>query len=332
VNWRLLSALLLAATIGGGCDSCSKPSGRPPALDPSASLVHVDPPSDASFERAWTLRMSGLSKQPSRAAQEAVRYRVTPDCKLSYQLRARRSSQVAAGRPPTEDVLDAALSFDVSNRRHRVHLRKLEATFISDGVPRKQSSEAGMPTVEIGTDGQRWSEVGGPSTLWAAHSAVPALITLFPPIPDKPASGSTTTWEMETYPVRVTTALPRARAKAGDKRVPDPLPNVDGATVVVSRYLLLGGGDAGAPEEAVVLEVRWSVVDDRSEPTVSQQRESWRGRYLVSASGRLVHALLMANISSWWSLRPGESNVKHGSAEREIRLVGACDGVVLPAL
>jgi hypothetical protein len=336
---RAFAALIAALAVISGCDSCAPPPTRPPPLDPRANATVVDPPSDAVFDKAWQKRMAALSMKGRVAVERPVRYVVPPGCSLQYQLRAKRSSEVATDRPATSDGMDAEVLFEVQGRSYRVHLGKRVATFTSDGVARKQQSDAGMPTAEIETDGQRWSEVGGPSTLWAAHSSVPALTTMFAPIPGKPASGSSIKWDIETYPVRVTTALPRARHKAGGKGVPDPLPAVDGANVTVLRYLSLtavassaSDGGAGASGDAVLLEARWTVVDERSEPTLSQQRESWRGRYLVSTTGRLIHALLMANVSSWWSLQPGESSVKRGAAERELRLVRACDGIVLPAL
>jgi hypothetical protein len=96
--------------------------------------------------------------------------------------------------------------------------------------------------------------------------------------------------------------------------------------------LRLDGWQQVGAERAAILSGSWQDDDLRFDPIESRRVARWRGRFAVSERGRLLHAALVANSWQRFSQRGAGETDKHGTAELELRLVDACDGVTLPRM
>jgi hypothetical protein len=291
-----------------------------PAPRAAASVAE---PSDAWLAASW--RAATEEHGASDATPGALRWQL-PSCALRLQLRSLTTSDVAPGRAPVGTEL--LLELDATPREGVLELRVASGSSASihgDNHSQRPIDPKSWLPAHVETDGALWQEAPGPSTLWAAHGAIPPLALAFPRLPATTATGALARWVIRSYPERVTSAAERARAA-------DPSAQTAPPGHAQSVDLRLDGWQQVGAERAAILSGSWRDDDLRFDPIESHRVARWRGRFAVSERGRLLHAALVANSWQRFSQRGAGETDKHGTAELELRLVDACDGVTLPRM
>jgi hypothetical protein len=334
----LLPVLVLAVTLGAcrsGCDP-DPLGGVPPGT--SSPLAAVSRPPERDVEALWKRASDGLQIETLAKPTHPPRYQVRA-CPLRYQVRTKQMIDVAPGRPQTGMRADLMLNADRDAERegrfvlrlHQTHLSRLAEGRRED---LKRQLSATFAPVWLNTDGRTWSEEDGPTSLWSAFGTFPGMLPFFPALPEGVAPGSETAWQIVTNAQRSTVRVERRRGNIKRKILHGPAikSQTDTARVRVSHSLRLRPGKVAPWQTATVLVVDWTVERHTNPPRPRDQLERWLGHYVLLDSGRLLHAAIVGNKLHRWSVRPGEENEKRGGARFEMRLIEACDGVVLPPL
>ncbi len=320
----LRSAVLAFVLVAGGCDACDDRPPIPVASRNDENLLERAPePKRGELETLWKAATDGVDVRPGE--KFALRYRI-PTCSARYELRSLVLSEVADGRDPAgvEAVAELVANPDTANLTWQVV--GLRTFLIHDGEreerPNKRSE---WPTALVSTDGTRWNENAGPSTLWAAYTVIPPLSTLFPWLPPEGAAG-VYPWKVSLFHKRTIEKLQK-RVMA-DAAVPNVSPRTYEAKAHVSQWQRLHGSGRETPVAVVTAE--WTEQRHELDPMESARAERWVGRYTVADNGMLVHAVAISGRFQWWEVAPGERNEKLGSAEIELRLVQHCKSATLP--
>lgn len=308
----------------GACDACEATS---PPTPMRPSLPEVAEPGDAELLDAWSRASSALGVAPGTAVMSTIRYQL-PSCRLGYELRVRQQHEVAPGRPATGTEVIATLALEPQGDHARFVLEASRTDVLAEGE-RKPGTPQKPATVppKLHVLDRGWQEIDGPTLLWMTHGELPPLATFFPELPSTTAADRDYVWRRATMRPEIVAKL---RARPRDAGHPTPPELVDEITLAVHGSVSLSKPGVESVS-ALVLEARWSILEDGFAPLHGQRVERWRGRFVVSEHGRLVHAALVANRHHWWSNQPGESASKRSRAEHELLLVQACDGPTLVA-
>lgn len=315
MRWFLTAVIAL-----GACDRCTRedPAFQERVVD-AGLAARIDPPEaerlDALARPVLAERMGELEGAPGALAWSE------PSCSLQYALRSAYLAEVAEGREPAGKEVLATIAVNPGEGGVTLQLTAAKSTLLAEGgrTPRAHEALRWAPTL-VTTDGERWREIEGPTTLWVSHSLVPALAGLFPPLP--PSVGAAVDWELSFYPQATAAKLEARRARG--ETLPALEPTRRTRRLVLERWVTVDGGPAA------VLEATWHVSSDVGGPALLRRGERWRGRWLVLATGRLLHAGLVANTWNESEVALGDPRDKVGTATIELRLVEACDGPTLP--
>lgn len=321
----LIAGLALAAA---GCDGCD---GGPPDLPASAAgdagifdLVPT-PKKEETFE-LWKRAADGLTVSDGEAFPLAY---TVPTCSTRYELRSQYLAEVAEGREPAGVEIVADLVANPDTDRLTWQMVSMRNFLVHDGERDERPHDiTTWPPALVRTDGELWHEEKGPSTLWAAFSAIPPLVGLFPKLPKGAKLGDTFKWKVDSYSKRTTAKVEKRRQENPDQALPNFTPDSYEAEVTVAAWQRLGRGETTT--DAAVLVASWSDEKKELDPTESERAERWLGRYVIAKNGRLIHAVAIAGRYQWWQVSSTERNSKIGSAEVELRLVEDCDTLTLP--
>jgi hypothetical protein len=336
-HMSMWSCVVAVASVSAGCAGCEgcgeEPRPKPPAAAVVGDFELVDPPEAARALALFSGAAAGLAVGQSDgvAAGATLAWRM-PSCVLGYQLRSLTTSDVAPGRPPmgVEAMVDLTATVDGAGEDVSLLFALMggtQAMLHDDARTAKPFETKGWVAPRVVTDGQRWQERGGPSTLWAAHGALPPLALAFPRLPRSAELGASTTWVVQSYPPAVTAKADALRLE-GAAGLADP-----GAPYRTLRIKLeFEGWQQIGAENVGVMVGRWGSKDERFDPIHSRKVERWVARFVVTARGRLLHAALVANRWHWAAVAAGQVSEKVGVAELEVRLTEACDGVTLPRM
>jgi hypothetical protein len=250
-----------------------------------------------------------------------------PSCPLRYQLFSLHGAEVAPGRPPTGIEMLAELSLSPAAEGFSLQLVEASKALLHDDERQDTTVDVAswVPTA-LSSDGRKLSELAGPTTLWASTTALPAVSVFFPLLPQRVHVGSKAKWVIASYKQHATAEVERQRA--ADAAVAPPMPEQIAADVMVADWISVGEGEQR--EVAAILEGSWALDTHEVEPIETKRKERWFGRFVITASGRLLYAGMVANKWQWWSQADEKAGEKPGFAEQELRLVEACDGASLP--
>lgn len=285
----------------------------------------VPEPEKQELDAVWA--EVGKPFTTSKAEPVDVRYAV-PNCALRYELRSVVLGDVTEGRGPAGIEIVAELVANPDTDHLTWQLVDLAATLLHDGERNaRPKSKTRWASVRVRTDGEQWFEERGPTTLWSSYSAVPPLAGQFPPIPETPEIGKTSMWKIETHDERTTTKVQKRRETNPDAAVPNFTPDVAEVSLSVAGFQRLTRDERSI--DVLVLEGTWTTQKTLLDPSESQRAERWRGRWVITEKGRLLHGISMAGRYQWWATTDEERNSKLGSHEIEMRLVEDCDGPAL---
>lgn len=314
-----LLALLALLT---GCNSCGRRKDGPP---PKRAADVIEAPDPALADALWKHASDGI--RVTAASPGKLAYAM-PGCTLRYELRDLHVVEIAPGRDPAEVEGLAELVVNPSEAGATVQLLAASKAVTNDGQRAEKSMDvSGFAPSSVKSDGRRWLEVQGPTTLWSSHTALPPLSGFFPILPLEREVGAKAKWAIASYKQNVTAENERRRAE--DAAVSTPPPAQVTADVMLAGWQTLSR-DA-REERAAVIEAAWKVETHELDPIETRRMEKWFGRFVVTESGRLLHAAMVATTWHWWLQADERSGEKRGTAERELRLVEACDGVALSA-
>lgn len=321
---RFVVLYLLAALGGASCDGCTACQQKKSF---GGVLTAAEPESEVLGE-VWKDASAKL-KVTNAALGQSLRYKLpATDCQLGYQLRSRRVNNIPkTTRPPagaeflitvkTEDNPD-----DPKFMRFVAEsIRKDSLAENKRTVGKAHPAEAFAPS-RVRTDGLSLKEHSVPTTLWSLHASFPGLSYSFPDLPTQTALGSSALWQRRT----VSSAALEAYISGIDKGMSPPKPrrSVKAIDVRLTRWIDVDKVRAG------VLHAEWRDATTTRRPLKHRTVDRWKGRYTMLASGRLLHAIAIAETTSWWETKERENQKQTGSAQLELRLVSACDGPTLP--
>lgn len=311
----------------GGCDGCGGPPAPPvPAVSDAGIFDLVPVPAKEETFALWQQAAAGLSVGEGEAFSLAY---TVPTCSVRYELRSQYLAEVAEGRGPAGIEIVAELVGNPDTDRLTWQMVSMRNFLVHDGERDERPNDiTPWPPALVRTDGERWHEEKGPSTLWAAFSAVPPLVGLFPRLPPGTKLGDTYPWKVESYDKRTTAKVEKRREQSPAKELPNLTPHAYEAEVTVASWQRLAR--ANLETDAAVLVASWTDEKRELDPTESHRAERWIGRYVIAKNGRLIHAAAIAGRYQWWQVNATERNSKIGSAEVELRLVEDCDTPTLP--
>jgi hypothetical protein len=319
--------VLRALTIGAlltltGCDRCtSEDLPVPPPPKELSDLDMVEAPAADPVRAMWERATGDLDVAPGKA--QPLRY-VTPPCVLRYEARNEIFSEVADNRQPTGVVTvaeivakphgDDAWTLEVVNAVGSVH---------TDGEAAPQVVDTAVwPPPTLRTEKRNLREWKGPTTLWAAHSLLPAMATLFFPLPARSDLGASVTWKQRVFERAETAKAERGRLAGKPVSPKSPAETI--AHLAITRWLAIGG------EPVARLEGKWDYNFAEVEPITSRRVERWQADAAFVARGWPLYYYAFANV--WRFVAPAEDEGHHtmGTMVRALRLVEACEGPVLP--
>ncbi|MFP6683083.1 MAG: hypothetical protein VB934_00145 [Polyangiaceae bacterium] len=334
-----LRPALISLFVLGGCHRGCDPD--PVVGDPrgtTSPLASVARPDEGVVAAMWTAAAKGWQIEPREVVRRAPRYRVTA-CPMRYQLRSVQTMEVAPGRPPVGTRADMEL---LANRdpqqptRFVLTMHKVNTSRLVEGkrVARDPQPDTRFAPVWLHTSGRGWQEEDGPTSLWSAFGFFPGVSRFFPILPDEGSVGSETAWKIVTHAPQMTLPVEVRRGDASRKKRKHryAAPQMDDARVRLAGEVRLRATKEGPWQHATILKADWTVEEHTEPPRPRDHLERWHGHYVLLDSGRLLHAIIQGKKVHRWSVRPGESNEKRGDARYEMRLVEACDGLVLPPM
>ena len=328
---RLLLAFVAAVALSA-CDACDdKPPAGAQRAQLDASVLDLAPePTEAELTEVWADAARDIAVGKSDAFP--LRYSI-PTCSVRYELRSVILGEVAEGRPPAGIETRAEVVGNPDTARLTWQVVNVRTFLLHDGERlERPNSDGDWAPALVHTDGKVWFEERGPTTLWTAFSAVPPLSAQFPALREANEIGVAYPWIIETYPRATTAKIEERRTSSPDASVPNVAPDRTEAKVHVAERVSLTyrHGDAPRSIRAAVLHGAWTIETTETHPTETQRAERWKGRWVVTEHGRLLHAISLAGKYQWWSRSKTEQTSKAGSSEIELRLVEDCDGPTLP--
>ncbi len=256
-----------------------------------------------------------------------------PKCSVRYAMRSVVLAEVAGGRPPAGVEILAEIVGNPDTDRLTWQLVGLRSFLLHDGERRERpATRTKWPPTLVFTDGASWREARGPSTLWAAFSVVPPLVSQFPILPEDGTLGASYRWNVQTYAKRTTSKVEQRRIGDPDADIPNLVPESYEVAVALAEWQRLTWSSQGEQRSvrAAVLRGSWSRERTDYERIERHSAERWRGRWVVTETGRLLHAIAMAGRYQWWAISSEEHNSKLSSTEIELRLIEDCDTPTLP--
>lgn len=323
---RRVVLALLVASAAGGCDRCT--SDSPPAPPPPkdvGDLELVTPPADDAASKHWDRLAEELDVADGTPG--ALAY-VVPPCALRYQVRGEHYSEIAEGREPAgvvtlAEILVTPDATEAEPNRIRVELVAIESALDVDGERGERPIDSGgWPPTWLRVEQRTWRETRGPSTLWAAHTLVPALASVFFPLPDSTDAGAGVGWKQRIF-ARGETEKAEALRDAGEPPHPKA-PEEQLAHLQVDRWLAIEG------VKAAVLTGEWAWKAHQVEPIESRRAERWRAQAVFLESGWPLFYLSFANVWRFSAPTADQGRQALGTLSRALRLVEACEGPVLP--
>ena len=317
---------LLTVVAAGGCDRCTTeaPPAPPPPKD-VGDLGIVTPPDEDGASKRWDAVAADLAITDGPAGSLAY---AVPPCPLRYQVRGEFFSEIAEGRDPAgvvtvAEILVTSASDDAEPKRVRLELEKVESALDVDGERgAKPLDRSGWPATSLRVDRRVWRETDGPSTLWAAHTVMPALASVFFPLPASPEAGASVGWKQRIFARGETEKAEQAR-DAGQPPHPKA-PEEQLAHLQIERWITIDGA------KAAILTGEWAWKAHQVEPIESRRAERWRAHAVFLESGWPLSFVSYANL--WRFSAPTADQGRHalGTQLRALRLVEACGGPVLP--
>jgi len=327
----MTSAVVVLALAATGCDRCTPEDPPPPppsspGVDPvdATFLDQVPAPAPSAAADLWTEVATDAWGRPTDAPPEPVRWRV-PSCPLRYVLRSHHLYEVAEDREPAGQSMRAEIAANPSEGGVTLQATEVATAVVADGARGTATQHATIDWAlpQVTTDGLRWREKDGPTTVWSAYGTVPALVGLFPSLPRVTAVGGHTKWGLDIFLQRTTQEIQRRRADG--KPAPNVSPIERERDLEVKGFIDVGG------ERAMVLAASWTVVVDVRKRLMLRRAERWRGHFvMIPATGRLLHAALVGRSRQEIELDSRDRKESEGRGEIELRLVEACDGPTLP--
>jgi hypothetical protein len=170
------------------------------------------------------------------------------------------------------------------------------------------------------TDGARWTERDGPTAIFDALGHQRGLAIHFPPIPSSGVPGSKTPWELVIPPATEVLAVEASRGKH---------------PAIAAAFAAAPGSAGQRKKRSVTFDVVYDGFGDTEGVRVTFLRATGRGQdatyaaqWSVLPNGRLLTSTLEIASSSSTDGDP----VGTEGVTRELRLVEACDGPVVPRL
>ncbi len=323
----LMSCVGLTISLAA-CDACSsRPPPPPPVTAEDAGILELAPiPEMSELIQLEERALAGLAVGAGAAFRPAY---TIPTCSVRYELRSQYLAEVAPGREPAGMEVVVELVGNPDTDRLTWQMLSMRTFFLNEGEREERPyGVASWPPALVRSDGERFVELAGPSTLWSAFTAIPPLLSLFPRLPPDLAIDVSYPWKVESFNQRTTSKVEQRREDRPDAGVPNLTPNTYDVQVTPSAWRRLASDRRST--DVLLLTAEWSTERSEIEPTESQRAERWRARYLVAANGRLVYLVAAAGRYQYWQPSASERNSKLGSAEVELRLVEDCDTPTLP--
>lgn len=285
----------------------------------------VTPPDEDAASKRWDVLAAELdvTESPSGALSYGV-----PPCALRYQVRGEFFSDIAEGRDPAGvvTVAEILVTPEATKRepnRVRLDMVKVESALDVDGERGGRAMDlAGWPATSVRVESRAWRETRGPSTLWAAHTVVPALASVFFPLPASPEIGASIGWKQRIFGRGETEKAEQAR-DAGQPPHPKA-PEEQLAHLQLDRWIKVEGN------KAAVLVGEWASKGHQVEPIESRRAERWRAQAVFLESGWPLFFASFANLWRFSAPTPDQGRHALGTQLRALRLVEACEGPVLP--
>ncbi len=310
---------------GSGDSGQSDDGAGAAAVTDGIDSVRARIPSQRANDDLWDEAAEGLSLRPGTAG-EAPRFVVDPACPLRYSFVTRIRDSSAVGSDPLEAVPEAEIAVEfVMTDQDGPWLDDFAVllSFFGEGEPSVSGRMGGdpVPLALTADDREIVARRPGPS-IWRHGHGVVGLGVLIPPIPDDGRVGSRRPWSIDRGP---------EASQQATVRVAEWI-DVDGHAAVVLR------GHVSARERAHF----------RSRSTVDAD-----SRTVVLASGRVLHAARtshgtgsarvpmpvpdgvrtndpLVDLVSGFGSTIGVRIRGEQITVSELRLIGACDGPVLP--
>ncbi|MEZ4443333.1 MAG: hypothetical protein R3B72_29830 [Polyangiaceae bacterium] len=315
-----LAALGMALALTG-CDGCGEPAPVPaPPPKPGADLDMVQVPEREPLRRRFQEAATQLTIAPGEPAPLTYH---EPPCTLRYQVVAETFAK------PGDDeqagvVTRAEVELQPAGDHLTLTLTAIHSALLAHGDRTPATiNPAIWPPAELHLSPRALTEEGAPSDLWTAHSQLPALASLFPPLPE----ADSVRWSLRTFP-RIEAAREERERLAGKRASASPPLEQQAleqlAELRISEWLLI------EDTPAAVLEGQWDALVEALDMGEKRRAERWRLHAVFLASGWPLQVVTTANV--WRFVVQGKDEGEHsiGSRYRELRLVDACEGPVLP--
>lgn len=313
----------IALSLVLGCKQ--KPSGDE---QPGAGAVEYD----AELGRRFEAAAQGL-EQRDAAAPGAWAWTL-PSCELEYAFRVTLDMTVVGEEMPGSGLTIFG-SWTARGEGSRMILRNGDVTIahLSDGARRPGMTEAAgkLAEIRLETDGRRWTEVDGPTSLWSAYGSWYGLTTFYPALPEGTAAAAASDWPITIFD---RSGGGKVEAERGSLELPEgtelPEPETETvhAHVELQRWIELAG------RRAAVLRSRSD--HDGGGPLGGmgllggmKAERSGQGQFVVSADGVLIHAEQRDRTEV--KMRMGTKTMEQLHVlVAEARLLRDCNGPVLP--
>lgn len=278
------------------------------------------PPAVEVVEARWLAAAEGLSIEPRPEGPRSIAW--AAPCKLTYALRWERLFDVAPGRARAGPRSHAALEVVPDGDEAIVQLVGLRTDRFVDGRPTAERTPSVDASVRVRWSPTAWSPTEEGRRLWLADGSVPALGAVFPTLPRALSPGARVEWKVQRLEPPVAARLERRRAEG--KKVPRVVPEEESRSAELTSWSTVEGVPAATFEGTFQRHV------DDQRASLARSLEAWRAQWVVLASGRLLHAALVAEAWRGAQAVLGDERSRRGTLAIEMRLVEACDGPTLP--
>jgi len=319
-----------------GGEPTSELATRPASVPATATTGPDTQPPSSTGADAQPPSSTGADAQPPSSTGADVRYRA-PTCELKYayavELRMKPIEPPATAFPGMSDGIEAWGELVVrpaGSDRMIIEQGPLWFGFLAKAqrpAPNEVKPRS-FADVRLRTDGRRWFEEDGPTSLWL-QSRDPNLELFWAPIP---SAGGTVQWPItyaDTNAVAEVETQRGALASASTERPQSPLgaPSAGASVVHTATVSILETSDG-----VVTLESRWRLdanVEGLGDMHV-ETRGQGRGEHrIVASSGRLLAADVTIDktvVMAGGGMPSDQRIVQQHSSSAKLRLIEACDG------